>query len=185
MSLILASASPRRRDLLREAGLEFAVTPANVDEDALAGETAPDHVRRLARAKARQVAQRSPEDIVLGADTIVFLNGRIFGKPASRCEAVRMLSALSGAAHEVLTGVCICRGHPQHEEAWVSRTIVQFRTLAPELIERYCSLVDPLDKAGAYAIQEHGEMLISHIHGLRSNVIGLPVEEVLERLKRL
>jgi len=182
MNLILASASPRRRDLLQEAGIPFRVVPAAVPEELLPGERPAAHVRRLARAKAAAVAGAFPDSVVLGADTSVVLGSNVFGKPGDVGQAREMLAALSGAVHDVLTGVCLRRLQPGAEDSWVCRTRVRFRTLTPATIERYFSLVDPLDKAGAYAIQEHGDMLISDIDGLRSNVIGLPIEQVRERL---
>ena len=185
MKLILASASPRRRDLLCEAGIEIRVVPAHIDEQALPRELPAEHVRRLAGAKADHVAAQMPDCLVLGADTVVAHQNRIFGKPDSLDDAKTMLNTLSGSAHEVLTGVCLRRLNPECLQCWVCRTKVCFRELTPNVIDRYCSLVNPLDKAGAYAIQEHGEMLISSIDGLMSNVIGLPVEEVLERLKKI
>ena len=165
--------------------MEFTVRPAQVDENLSADETPEEHVRRLARAKAERIATRYPGHIVLGADTIVVRDGVIFGKPSSHSEARQVLNSLSGQPHEVITGVCLLRLTPGHIDVWTCRTRVHFKALDAGQIERYCQLVNTLDKAGAYAIQEHGDMLISRIEGLRSNVIGLPIEEVVERLARL
>jgi septum formation protein len=155
--------------------------PADVDETPLPDETPEAHVQRLALAKARAVAADHPQDTVLGADTVVAMGSTIFGKPADFAEARATLRRLSGHSHRVLTGVCLCR--PLAEpEVWVSRTDVHFRDLTDETISAYLDLVNPLDKAGAYGIQEHGEMIVDHIDGLFSNVVGLPVEEVLSRL---
>ncbi len=180
--LILASASPRRLELLRDAGIACQAVPADVDETLLPGETPAAAVCRLAGLKAAAVAARFPEDIVLGADTLVVHAGAALGKPASMTDAAAMLERLSGHTHEVCTGVCLVRHRPAGRDCWLSRTTVSFRQLTAETVRRYLGLVNPLDKAGAYAIQEHGEMLIAGICGLRSNVIGLPVEEVVSRL---
>jgi septum formation protein len=185
MRLILASASQRRRDLLSEAGIAFEVLPADIDESPLPGETPAAHVLRLARAKAAGVAAGAPRRLVLGADTVVALGTIILGKPDSLDHARAMLAQLAGREHDVLTGVCLRRLEPPADTSWVARTRVRFKPLSAAAIERYCALVNPLDKAGAYAIQEYGDMLVSDIRGLRSTVIGLPVEEVLERLDNL
>jgi septum formation protein len=183
--LVLASASPRRRYLLQEAGIELVVDAAGVDETALPGEAPAAHVQRLALAKADGVTARHPGQIVLGADTVVVLAGVIFGKPAGLQDAARMLGELSGRWHEVLTGVALVRREPACRQAWVSRTRVRFKPLSAATIQEYCARANPLDKAGAYGIQEHGEMLVAEIDGRRSNVVGLPVEEVLAALVSL
>ncbi|MCF7853674.1 MAG: Maf family protein [Candidatus Pacebacteria bacterium] len=180
--LILASASPRRAALLRDMGFSVKVVPADIDETPNPEESPRDMVRRLARLKAARVAPRFPRDIVLAADTIIVHNGVLMGKPSSIEDARTMLETLSGNVHEVLTGVCLRRDVPYSEECWVSSTSVTFLRLTPAIIDAYIKRVKVLDKAGAYAIQEHGEMLIADIQGLRSNVIGLPVEDVLQRL---
>ena len=185
MTLILASASPRRRELLAAAGLAFRVVPAQVDESPLPGEAADATVERLAAVKAHTVAALHPPGLVLGADTLVLSpRGRALGKPADLDEARAMLHELSGHAHTVLTGVCLCRQTPRFEEIWHCRSVVRFRTLDNEAVERYLRQVNTLDKAGAYAVQECGELIIERVDGLLSNVIGLPVEEVLARLRR-
>jgi len=182
--LILASASPRRRELLAARHLDFEVQPAAIDEARRDGEDAEAYVLRLATAKAQALGATYPQSLILGADTIVVLDGQIFGKPADLAEAEKMLSRLSARTHQVLTGVCLLppKAAPC---AWVSRTEVTFHPLTAEAIRHYFSLVSPLDKAGAYAIQEHGELLVASYRGLLSNVIGLPVEDVLERLSSL
>jgi septum formation protein len=139
-------------------------------------------VRRLARAKAIHAAERFAARLTLGADTVVLHNGIPLGKPSSLDDARRMLGTLSATTHEVLTGVCLRRHEPPFDDTWVSVTEVTFRKLTGELIEDYLQRVHVLDKAGAYAIQEHGDMLIAGISGLRSNVVGLPVEEVVKRV---
>jgi septum formation protein len=179
---VLASASPRRRLLLREAGLRPVIEPADVDETQHPGEVPAEYVLRLARLKAGCVSERLPGAVVLGADTVVVLGQEVYGKPSSVAEARIFLRRLSGRTHHVLTGVCIVRGVPVHEAAWVCRTAVRFGELTDAEIDTYCGLVNTLDKAGAYAIQEHGHMIVAAIDGPRSNVIGLPTEEVLSRL---
>ncbi len=185
LSLVLASASPRRKTLLEQAGVTCWVTPAHVDESPLPGETPEKHVLRLAQAKAMAVAAAQQDALVLGADTIVILGKCVFGKPGSMAEAGDMLRRLSGTVHHVLTGVCLTRQTPPFQRRWVARTTVCFRPLTDDIIDRYLSLVNPLDKAGAYGIQERGEMLVDHIDGLRSTVVGLPIEEVLSVLQSL
>lgn len=183
MKVILASASPRRLSLLENEGLKVVVRPANVDEAEIRGESPEQHVLRLAVAKATAVAPLFSNDVVVGADTVVVAgNDRILGKPADADEARQMLACLSGRAHRVLTGACMTRFSPCRQMTWVCTTRVVFKDLSPEDISRYLQLVDVFDKAGAYAIQEHGDMLVKSTQGLVSNVIGLPVEEVLDRL---
>jgi len=183
--LVLASSSPRRRELLTRARVAFEVAPADVDERALPDESPEQTVTRLALAKARQIAEQRPQNVVLGADTLVVLDDLVLGKPDNLDEARLMLRTLSGKTHVVLTGVALVRLTPAHENTWVATTGVTFRTLNADDIARYLHLVNTLDKAGAYAIQEHGNLLIDRIDGLRSNVIGLPVEQVIERLREL
>lgn len=180
--VVLASASPRRRQLLAEAGVPILVDVAAIDETALPDEAPVDHVLRLALAKAEAVARRHPRRVVLGADTVVVLDGRIFGKPADLDEARAILRQLSGRWHEVLTGVALRRRRPTWKKLWCARTRVRFHTLSEAAIEDYCQRVNTLDKAGAYGIQEHGDRIIAAIDGLRSTVVGLPVEEVVAAL---
>jgi len=181
-ALVLASASPRRKILLEKAGIEVEIAPADVDESYRVGESPEEHVQRLARAKAATVARRFPNRAVLGADTVVVMDGRIYGKPENAARAREFLAAFSGRSHEVLTGVSLMRLRPPGEQTWLARSVVHFKSLQPEDLEKYCRQVNPLDKAGAYGIQEHGEQIIEQVDGLVSTVIGLPVEEVLEKL---
>ena len=171
--------------MLAGVGLDFDIDPAHIDESLKPGESPEAAARRLAAAKAREVSRRHPTNIVLAADTLVCLGEYAMGKPASHEEAVAMLQKLSGRTHRVITGVCLRRRKPALDETWSSITLVRFKKLDEEIIDRYMTLVKVMDKAGAYAIQEHGGMLVDTIDGLESNVIGLPIEEVLERLARL
>jgi septum formation protein len=180
-SLVLASASPRRRDLLSQLGLRFTVAAADIDETPLPGEAADVYVLRLAREKARTVAERFPGTWVLAADTTVALGTELLGKPANPSEAREMLTRLSGRTHAVYTGVALA-GRAQ--ESRVVRTGVTFRTLSAGEIAWYADTGEPLDKAGAYGMQGKGSFLVSGIEGSPTNVIGLPLGETLELLMR-
>ena len=166
------------------AGVPFEVHAYETDERRLAGETAGELVKRLSLQKARAAETHFHGRVILGADTVVVLDGRIFGKPKDMTAAEAFLNTLSGRTHEVLTGVTLIDTQGR-ADTWLSCTHVTFKTLADETMAAYLRMVNPLDKAGAYAIQDHGEMLVEHIDGLVSNVIGLPVEEVVERLKAM
>ncbi len=181
-SIVLASSSPRRVELLKQAGIQLIVQPADIDEVIQPGETPEKSVTRLAEEKALAVAQFYPDQIVLGADTIVFYNNRIIGKPADLKEARNVLQQLSGNTHWVYTGTCIVRLNVTKTVKWISKTEVTFNQLSEECIDNLISNTNPLDKAGGYAIQNHEELLIARFDGLRSNVMGLPIEEVLKKL---
>ncbi len=177
-NIILASASPRREFLLREMGLRFnVVIPAGVEEvtEGLAPESLATH---NAQIKARAVAGRHAQAIVIGADTIVVLDGVVYGKPRDMTEAVVMLGKLAGRVHEVLTGVTLIDGARGTETTFCERTRVWMKALPANEIAGYFQKVNPLDKAGAYAAQEHGETIIARIEGSFSNVMGLPVERL-------
>jgi septum formation protein len=176
-SLILASASPRRAELLGAAGIGFDVQVADVDESRYPGEAPHLYVARLAEAKARAVAQKAAERAVLGADTVVVADDHVLGKPADRADAERMLESLSGRTHLVLTGVCVVA--PGHLDVEVAATTVEFRALAPAEIQWYVASGEPMDKAGAYAIQGLASRFVTRIDGSYSNVVGLPVELVV------
>jgi septum formation protein len=184
MALILASASPRRRELLERAGIEFVVRPAAIDETLRAGEPASEFVRRMAREKALKVAESSPAgSLVLGADTVVEIDGEVFGKPSDEREAAAMLRRLSGRTHCVVTGVCLVRA-PDHLEALRHETTsVTFCELPEEEIAAYVASGEPLDKAGAYAIQGQAAKFIRRVDGCFSNVVGLPLPLVCGLLK--
>ena len=170
--------------LLQEAGVEFRVDVSDAPEPRVEGETPEAMVQRLALAKATTVAARHDADcVVIGADTVVVIDGMILGKPATLEEAAAMLQRLSGREHRVLTGVALLSPN-EPPDVWCCETSVTFKTLASADIEMYLSLVNVLDKAGAYAVQSHGELLVEKVDGLLSNVIGLPVEEVKARLER-
>ena len=182
--IILASQSPRRRYLLERAGLRFTVIPSEFDEASVSASTPDDYVRSLAEEKARDIGRRHPDAWVIGADTVVVVEGRMLGKPASTPEARDMLRRLSGRTHQVLTGYCICRMSDERLFADTVRTDVIFKTLSNDEIEWYIQTGEPFDKAGAYAIQGIGTFLVKRINGSYTNVVGLPVCEVIEILIR-
>jgi septum formation protein len=181
MPLVLASASPRRAQLLRDAGIPHRVAPVDVDESILPGETPADHVRRLASLKASAGAQAHPGDLVLGADTVVVLDGDILGKPRDANDAQRMLRALSGRAHEVYTGVAIAGGG--RVVSAVELATVWMGALTPEDIDGYVASGEPSDKAGAYAVQGLASRYVERVDGAPSTVIGLPVATVCRLLR--
>jgi len=173
VELVLASASPRRKALLEAAGVTCRVMPAHVEETPEPGETPSAHVRRLARAKALEVARSEPHAIILGADTVVVIDGHILGKPAAAAEARDMLRRLSGRVHQVYTGVALwCDGDIRDA---VDVTEVEMCALSDQQIDRYVASGEPADKAGAYAIQGLASRFVSRINGSYSNVVGLPV----------
>jgi septum formation protein len=180
--LILASASPRRAELLRQLGLRFEVVASDAGE--LAHEQlSPRELCQLnAHRKARAVAKRFPDALVLAADTLVFLDGEILGKPADGADAQRMIARLQGRTHQVVTGVDLIHLRAHRERVFAVSTDVRFRALTADQIRDYLARINPLDKAGAYAIQEHGELIVAEVSGSYSNVVGLPVERLREEL---
>lgn len=178
MNWILASGSPRRRELLEMLGVpDLTIRPAAGPERATPGAGPEQTVRELSLHKAQEVAQTcAPEDIIIAADTIVYLDGAILGKPRDHDDAARMLTALSGREHIVYTGVAVLRGGELRQAA--ERTAVRFRTLTPAEIERYIATGEPMDKAGAYGVQSLGALLVERIDGDFYNVMGLPVEKL-------
>jgi septum formation protein len=184
LPIILASASPRRQELLQQLIPDFEVVPSDAPEVHDEQLTAWEMAQVNAYRKARAVAKKFPDNIVLGADTLVYLDRdtKLFGKPTDRADAARMLSELQGRVHAVITGVCLLhlRNHRQH--VFAEWTDVRFHPLTAKQIEDYLALMNPLDKAGAYAIQEHGERIVAEISGSYSNVVGLPVERLREAL---
>lgn len=178
--LVLASASPRRRELLARLGVRFTVRAADIDETPRLGEAPGVYVLRLAQEKARAAAQ--PGELVLAADTTVVVDGEILGKPEDDADAVRMLRLLSGREHEVLTGVAVVELETERMVSAVERTAVRMAPLSPEEIEWYVATGEPRDKAGAYAIQELGSLFVTGVAGNQSNVVGLPVPVVYRLL---
>jgi septum formation protein len=182
-SLILASASPRRQELLRSVGLKFKIIPAHINENGLAGEGPRQHVKRLAREKAMVIAKKYPEAWVLGADTIVVIDGIVLGKPENKTQARKMLQKLSGCEHKVFTGFTIAHVAAEIYRTKVIQSAVQFKTISPKEMDWYVASDEPYDKAGGYAVQGQGAFFIKSIRGSYTNVIGLPLCEVLEELK--
>jgi len=176
--VLLASASPRRAELLAAAGITCDVAPADVDETRFPGEPPAVYCERLARAKADAVAARAPDRVVLAADTIVVVDGDVFGKPVDQADARRMLEHLSGRSHEVMTGVAVAAAGTVRTA--VERTEVEFIPLTPAEITCYVSTGEPMDKAGAYAIQGLASRFVARISGSYSNVVGLPVARVYQ-----
>ena len=176
LPLVLASASPRRAELLRLAGYVFTASHADLDETPFPGEAADVYVRRLAEAKAAAVAAGHPGAVVLGADTTVVVDGDILGKPADAADAAAMLTRLQGRAHEVLTGVAVAG--PAGVESAVARTQVWFAAMTPAEITGYVATGEPMDKAGAYGIQGQASRYVTRIDGSHPNVMGLPVDVV-------
>jgi septum formation protein len=181
--LILASASPRRAELLRAAGIPFDLDPADVDERVHANEPADAYVRRVAEEKARAVRARRDDRLVLAADTTVVADRQILGKPEDAVDARRMLRLLSGRSHEVITGVTVAGPGDARLETRVATTTVEFAPLSPEDIDWYVATGEPMDKAGAYAIQGFASRFVTSIQGSYSNVVGLPIALVYEMLK--
>jgi septum formation protein len=186
MKLILASASPRRAQILRDAGISFSVVSSAVDETPYQGESPQKMVERLAGAKAELVAARTVGPAILvAADTVVVLDGQILGKPRSTEDARRMLELFSGRTHSVLTGVCVIRLPEMDRREFLETTNVHFATLTRDEISRYLSTEEPYDKAGAYAIQGHAGRYIPRIEGCYFNVVGLPLARLVGALGEL
>ncbi|MFZ5817182.1 MAG: Maf family protein [Bacillota bacterium] len=180
MQIILASASPRRQELLRQVGVSFTVEPSHVDEQVSEPMGPGQLVQHLALIKARAIAARNPDALVIGADTIVVVDEEILGKPADRSEAIAMLERLAGREHQVMTGVALIRG--RREQVAHEETTVRFGPLTREQIERYVDSGEPMDKAGAYGIQGRAAALIQSITGDYFNVVGLPIYRTVQML---
>jgi septum formation protein len=180
--LVLASASPRRRELLRNVGISFEVQAALIAEDPLPGEDAKECAERLARDKALAVARLRSQDAVLGADTVVVVGGQILGKPTDAADAARMLRLLSGREHQVITGVCLVVGGQWSVAS--ETTLVAMSEITEEEIAEYIASGEPMDKAGAYAIQGFASRWIPRIEGDYANVVGLPVALVWRMLRQ-
>jgi septum formation protein len=179
--LVLASQSPRRSEILRQAGIPFTVRAAPVDETPLPGERPDDYVQRLAESKARAV-QSAPDEVVLGADTTVVVDSEMLGKPADAADARRMIAMLAGRRHRVMTGICLKRGAETVRDCAV--TEVWFAPMSAGEIEEYAASGEPMDKAGAYAIQGLASKYIEKIAGCYFNVMGLPVALVYRHYRR-
>ncbi len=178
MPFVLASASPRRRELLAAAGIDVAVDPVHVDETRLAGEPPEAYVERVARLKAAGGAGKHPGATVIAADTAVVLGDEVLGKPVDAQDAARMLRRLSGRDHEVLTAVAVVR--QGMTQAFVERTVVTFTSLSDADVDGYVATGEPFDKAGAYAIQGGAARFVTRIQGSYTNVVGLPMERLIE-----
>ncbi|MEE9532546.1 MAG: Maf family protein [Syntrophobacteria bacterium] len=181
---ILASGSPRRRELLRQLGFSFTVIPIRLEETSQRGMEPRGHATDCAKEKAKEVAQQYPQQWVLAADTIVVVDEKILGKPVNVTEATAMLSRLSGRSHHVITGVCLLHAQCGVEESQAVETEVFMRRLGAADIEGYIATGEPMDKAGAYGIQGIGGCLVQRIEGSYSNVVGLPLCETVELLRR-
>jgi len=190
--LVLASASPRRQELLHNAGISFTVQPADIDETPLPGESPRECAERLAREKAVAIWREHPHELVLGADTVVAIDRVILGKPADAADAERMLRLLSGRVHEVTTGVCLSRSRADSQTTGKPEivsssetTLVTMIDFSDDEIRAYIATGEPMDKAGAYAIQGGASRWIPRIDGDYSNVVGLPVARVVRMLQEI
>jgi septum formation protein len=184
--LILASRSPRRYELLKQMGLDFDVIPSGVDEEGIVqGETPKEHVLRLSEAKAWGLAKQYPDCWVIGADTVVYVDGVILGKPKNHEEAMDMLRRLSGKEHQVLTGFSVHHGGKGKKDREAVETSVKVKPLTRAEVKWYVRTGEPFDKAGAYGIQGIGSFMIESIRGSYTNVVGLPVCELIQMLSRL
>lgn len=183
--VILASASPRRKELLSGMGIDFVAVPADVEEIGPdKGCSAAETVRLNACLKSLTVSELYPESLVIGADTVVECGGRIYGKPRDPADAAAMLRSLSGREHRVMTGVSLRLKQSALDLSFVETSKVAFKNLSDSVIQEYMRKVNVMDKAGAYAVQEHGELILSSLTGSLSNVIGLPVETLRKELIR-
>jgi septum formation protein len=185
--IVLASASPRRQELLRNAGIAFIVQPADIDETLLQGESPRGYAERLAREKAAAIFRSRPQDCVLGADTVVVIDETILGKPRNEADAARMLRLLSGRTHVVITGICLINPHADNAEPKTASeaTLVTMREISDGEIRDYIATGEPMDKAGAYAIQGIASRWIPRIEGDYSNVVGLPVALIYSMLHKM
>lgn len=183
--LILASKSPRRYELLKQVGLDFDVIPSGIEEDYIKGESPRKHVLRLAEAKALDVGNQHPDRWVVAADTIVYVDHSILGKPKSREEAKKMLRRLSGKGHRVLTGFSVHHLEKGKGDREAVQTAVKVKKLTQAEMEWYVETGEPFDKAGGYAVQGMGSFMIESIKGSYTNVVGLPICELIQMLSRL
>jgi septum formation protein len=185
VSLILASRSPRRREILGRLNIPFSVEASDVDETPQPDEGPEELALRLALAKARSVAERHTAGLVVGSDTVVARRGRIYGKPTDADDAVAMLRALRGGPHLVVTGIAVVRASDRAERAAVVPATVTMRPYSDDEIAAYVATGEPMDKAGAYGAQGHGRSLIDHVDGPFLTVVGLPLDELIPLLREL
>ena len=183
--LLLASQSPRRRELLEQTGIELQIVPSDIDEENISIKNPVEYVEALSFMKAEKISRAYPDSWILGADTIVVIQNQILGKPESDHHAIEMLRLLSNREHTVFTGFCIMNKHKQTVIKTAVETRVWFKPLSDQEIKWYVSTKEPFDKAGAYGIQGQGAFLVRKIFGSYSNVVGLPVCEVIEALMEL
>lgn len=181
--LILASGSPRRAKLMKGMGLKFRVLPSDVNEADTEQLTGRELAELNSYRKARAIAKEHPQAVVFGCDTVVYLGTDSLGKPRNLKEAPKMLRKLAGRTHAVISGCCLMQLETHRCDIFSVTTEVKFRRLTDDQIFRYLKNINPLDKAGGYAVQEHGEMIVEGIHGSFTNVVGLPVEELSDHLK--
>ena len=182
MDIILASTSPRRRDLMAEAGIDCQIIPSPAEEIHDASLTPQALTEHNAKLKASAISQLHPTATVIGADTLVFVDGEPLGKPRDMAEAEAMVQRLVGRTHQVCTGVCLCRAEPEKCVTFHAITDVTFHDLTLPQIQAYHAKINPLDKAGAYAAQDHGKEIIKETSGSWTNVVGLPIDELREQL---
>jgi septum formation protein len=181
---VLASSSPRRRELLKSIGLEFDVVPSHIPEQRADGETPEEYVARLSREKARAIGEKHPDRWIIAADTTVVLGDQVLEKPVDDADAKRMLSAISGDTHVVFTGVTLRRIQPVYTDTHVTATEVRMLPMTSHDIDWYVATGEPRDKAGAYAAQGLGGMFIDSIHGSFTNVVGLPLASLFQMLRK-
>jgi nucleoside triphosphate pyrophosphatase len=185
MRFILASSSPRRRELLTSIGLDFDVVPSHTPEEHQPGEAPEEYVARLSRDKANAIATKHRSQWVIAADTTVLLGDQLLEKPADKADAVRMLSLIAGQTHIVYTGVTLQNLDRQYRETRVAESEVRILPLSPSDVEWYVATGEPLDKAGAYAVQGIGAMFIESIHGSYTNVVGLPLAMLFQMMRKV
>ena len=183
--ITLASSSPRRKALLEEIGLSFDICPSNIDEDIKQGESPAEHCLRLAEEKAKEAAKNVETGWILGADTIVFIDNQILGKPSNVNEAQEMLTLLRGRCHKVLTAFCLLNASTDTTIKRIAESRIKIKNLTDKEIEDYLKTGEPLDKAGAYAVQGIGNFMVESIEGSYTNVVGLPMEELRQALEEL
>ena len=182
-NIVLASQSPRRKELLEKTGCSFTIDAADIDETIDQSKPLTEEVKRLSRSKAAHILQRHPDSLIIGSDTIVTIDGKVLGKPADKNDAVEMLRSLSGRTHQVITGLCMLSS--QKEYLFVSVNDVSFAELTEDEIEKYVNTGEPMDKAGAYAIQGIASRYITGINGDYYAIMGLPLCAVYEELKNI